>query len=190
MKKTVKKLPVKPPYLKEAFYSKLMETKKKDKEEEEEEVEDEEIKDDEEIEDLENFYDLEGGGDKMHIYQDAETELSGISGDIQNNLEAALEGARQLGDDKLTKQIGNSLTFFTRQHVVKEVGSPRDNLNIDDTPYDNELNKSTPFINTEYPNEDFAKERERRRNREITESERLQESDFKRRMQVIAGIIK
>ena len=28
--------------------------------------------------------------------------------------------ARELGDEKLEDQIGNTLTFFTRQHVVKE----------------------------------------------------------------------
>ena len=31
-----------------------------------------------------------------------------------------MEAAKKLGDEKLSSQIGNTLTFFTRQHVVKE----------------------------------------------------------------------
>ena len=39
---------------------------------------------------------------------------------ILNSLEAALSSAQELGDEKLINQIGNTITFFTRQHIVKE----------------------------------------------------------------------
>lgn len=57
--------------------------------------------------------------DGIDVKQDADAELSGTVGDVQDNLEAALEAARSLGDEKLVDQIGNTLTFFTRTHVVK-----------------------------------------------------------------------
>jgi hypothetical protein len=56
----------------------------------------------------------------IDVKQDAESDLTGVVGDVQDNLEAALEAARKLGDEKLVDQIGNTLTFFTRTHVVKE----------------------------------------------------------------------
>jgi len=37
---------------------------------------------------------------------------------IQTNLQSALEAAKSLGDDTLTQQIGNTITFFTRKFVV------------------------------------------------------------------------
>ena len=80
---------------------------KEDKEEEDVEVEDEvEVTDDEK----------EG----IDVKQDADSDLTGVVGNVQDNLEAALEAARKLGDEKLVDQIGNTLTFFTRNHVVKE----------------------------------------------------------------------
>jgi len=98
--------------------------KKKDKEEEEVEVEDEVDLDGEEFDDeiVTDFEDEDLGGevDGIEVFQDAETEVGGVSGEVQDNLEAALEAAKGLGDEELTKQIGNTLTFFTRQHVVKE----------------------------------------------------------------------
>ena len=84
---------------------------------EEEDVEDVEIDTEEEVDvDMEMDSDVEG----IDVKQDADAELSGTVGDVQDNLEAALEAARKLGDEKLEDQIGNTLTFFTRAHVVKE----------------------------------------------------------------------
>ena len=56
----------------------------------------------------------------INVTQNADADLIGVEKEAQDNLEAALEAAKKLGDDKLVKQIGNSLTFFTRQHIVKE----------------------------------------------------------------------
>jgi len=45
--------------------------------------------------------------------------LTGEMKEISDALEAALENARDLGDEKLVNQIGNTITYFTRAHVVK-----------------------------------------------------------------------
>jgi len=37
---------------------------------------------------------------------------------VQDSLTAAQAAAADLGDEKLTDQIGNTITFFTRQHVA------------------------------------------------------------------------
>jgi hypothetical protein len=54
----------------------------------------------------------------MEVTANAEAGLTGEKKDVQDNLEAALIAAKELGDQKLVDQIGNSITFFTRQHVV------------------------------------------------------------------------
>ena len=45
--------------------------------------------------------------------------LDGGEKEIMDSLENALEFAKQKGDDKLIDQIGNTITFFTRQYIVK-----------------------------------------------------------------------
>jgi hypothetical protein len=81
-------------------------------EEDKEEEEDVEVEDDVEV----TADEKEG----IDVKQDADSDLTGVVGNVQDNLEAALEAARKLGDEKLVDQIGNTLTFFTRNHVVKE----------------------------------------------------------------------
>jgi len=84
------------------------------------EAKDEEIAD-EEIEVTDEFStEQPQGPGKIDVTQNANADLTGDKKDVQDNLEAALEAAKALGDDKLATQIGNSLTFFTKQHVVKE----------------------------------------------------------------------
>jgi hypothetical protein len=51
----------------------------------------------------------------MTLYQKYAPE-----GWIVNILENALEAARNLGDEKLTNQIGNTLTFLMRTHIVQQ----------------------------------------------------------------------
>ena len=86
--------------------------------EEEDDVEDVEIDTEEEV-DVDMGMDMDSEADGIDVKQDADTDLGGTVGDVQDNLEAALEAARELGDEKLEDQIGNTLTFFTRTHVVK-----------------------------------------------------------------------
>jgi len=81
------------------------------------------IKEEEEEEDVEVEDEVEVTADEkegIDVKQDADSDLTGVVGNVQDNLEAALEAARKLGDEKLVDQIGNTLTFFTRNHVVKE----------------------------------------------------------------------
>jgi hypothetical protein len=85
-----------------------------------EEAKDEEVAD-EEIEVTDEFSTEEPQGPgKIDVTQNADADLTGDKKSVQDNLEAALEAAKALGDEKLATQIGNSLTFFTKQHVVKE----------------------------------------------------------------------
>ena len=97
------------------------------------EVEEEEVEVDTEVEDE--------AGDEIDVDASAEEEVGvemdqeageGISGDkksVQDSLEAALQGARALGDEKLADQIGNSITFFTRTHVVGQDQVAEEGLN-------------------------------------------------------------
>jgi hypothetical protein len=85
-----------------------------------EEAKDEEVAD-EEIEVTDEFSTEEPQGPGgIDVTQNADADLTGDKKSVQDNLEAALEAAKALGDEKLATQIGNSLTFFTKQHVVKE----------------------------------------------------------------------
>ena len=86
-------------------------------------IKEEEEEDDKEEEDVEVEDEVEVTADEkegIDVKQDADSDLTGVVGNVQDNLEAALEAARELGDEKLVDQIGNTLTFFTRNHVVKE----------------------------------------------------------------------
>jgi hypothetical protein len=100
-----------------AGFGKMFEAKK------DEEVADEEI----EVTDEFSTEEPQGPGG-IDVTQNADADLTGDKKDVQDNLEAALEAAKALGDDKLATQIGNSLTFFTKQHVVKEDLNEDENL--------------------------------------------------------------
>lgn len=53
--------------------------------------------------------------------EDAEAPAGGTtSQNVQKELTDALEAAKQLGDKKLVRQIGNALTYFTRQQISTE----------------------------------------------------------------------
>jgi hypothetical protein len=45
--------------------------------------------------------------------------LSKDEQEIQDSLKVAYDNAVAIGDQKLADQIGNSITFFTRSHVVE-----------------------------------------------------------------------
>jgi hypothetical protein len=83
---------------------------------EEEEKEEVEVEDTEEI-DVDTDAETADAGE-VDVEADAEVEMTGDTKSVQDNLEAALEAAKALGDQKLVDQIGNSITFFTRTHVV------------------------------------------------------------------------
>ena len=76
----------------------LAEAKKDEKEEEDVEIEDTETVDTEEM--------------------PTEETPQGNPDDILDALKTALDGAKALGDEKLVDQIGNTITFYTRVHIV------------------------------------------------------------------------
>jgi len=80
-------------------------------EDEEEDVE-AEIEDevDVDVDTEEPALDAVGGGDEG---------LSSDEKEIQDSLKIAYDNAVAIGDTKLADQIGNSITFFTRTHVVE-----------------------------------------------------------------------
>jgi len=83
----------------------LGEAKKKKKEEEVEDIE---------VTDTEEFM----PEDDMSM-EDTSMRLDSGEKEIMDSLETALEFAKQKGDEKLIDQIGNTITFFTRQYIVK-----------------------------------------------------------------------
>lgn len=80
-------------------YDPVAEAKKKD----EEDIDVEDIDVDTELSDVET-----GGG------EDPEVEH------VQDLLNQLQDAAEKMGDEKLLKQIGNTITFFTRQHVAEK----------------------------------------------------------------------
>jgi hypothetical protein len=79
---------------------------KKDKEEE--------FVEDVEVTDTEEFTPEDNTGT-----EEPAMDLDGGEKEIMDSLETALEFAKQKGDEKLIDQIGNTITFFTRQYIVK-----------------------------------------------------------------------
>lgn len=87
------------------FYDPVYEAKKKKKDEEEE------------TEDV-TIDDVEIDADEMDM--GAEMPAAPAATDVQKELMDALEAAKASGDEKLVRQIGNALTYFTRSQVSKE----------------------------------------------------------------------
>jgi hypothetical protein len=52
--------------------------------------------------------------------EDVAPTRGGSVEEVQKDLTAALNSAKQLGDKKLVRQIGNALTYFTRQQISSE----------------------------------------------------------------------
>jgi hypothetical protein len=89
--------------------------------------------DNEEFEDMEDMPIDEAKGDEEEAPAEEEMDaevnvdveaapaqgLSAEEQEIQNSLKIAYDSATAIGDQKLANQIGNSITFFTRTHVVE-----------------------------------------------------------------------
>jgi hypothetical protein len=92
----------------------LYEAKKDEEETPEEDVEaEEEIETEEDIDVTDEETPEEEGG--MDV-----PEMEGDEGEILNHLMKALGMAKSAGDEKLIKQIGNTVTFLTRQYISGE----------------------------------------------------------------------
>ena len=72
--------------------------------------------DEDEIEDVDVDIDVEAPAETS-----SEPGLTSDEMEIQNSLKRAYDTAVSIGDEKLSNQIANSITFFTKTHVV-----PRD----------------------------------------------------------------
>jgi hypothetical protein len=87
--------------------------------------------DNEEFEDMEDMPIDEAKEDEAPAEEEMDAEVNvdveaapaqGLSAEeqeIQNSLKIAYDSAVAVGDQKLADQIGNSITFFTRTHVVE-----------------------------------------------------------------------
>lgn len=65
-------------------------------------------------EDTEETGDTEGATEET-----GDTEGDANMKAVQDGLNAVMDAAQKLGDEKLIDQIGNTITFFTRTHVSK-----------------------------------------------------------------------
>jgi len=72
--------------------------------------------------------DIEITADEEATTEEPGTEAAAVGGDALsdadqeylNTLETLKNKAKEMGDEKLENQIDNTITYFTRQHVVKE----------------------------------------------------------------------
>ena len=86
------------------------------------EAEEVDVEDNEDINvDVEDDIDIDDVSSKSEI--EVDSELAGEDSDVAailGLLTKAQEEAKALGDEKLMDQIGNTITYYTRQHVVAE----------------------------------------------------------------------
>lgn len=73
--------------------------------------------------DVEDDVNVDAEGDEVNITKksvkaDIEVGLSPEEELVQDSLEAAMKASQELGNQTLTDQIGNTITYFTRQFVV------------------------------------------------------------------------
>lgn len=129
MEETTKSTKMKKSELKEMIRQAYLTEQDKKKDKEEEDVDAEEV-DAEEV-------DVENPAEEPDM--ETAPELTGDAKSISDNLEAAIEAAREMGDEKLVNQIGNTITYFTRAHVVRkdnEVAETLEEVDVDDDRYD------------------------------------------------------
>ena len=73
--------------------------------------------------DVQDDVTVDAEGDDIEIEKKAvrakvEVGLSPEEEIVQDSLKAAMDAASALGNEKLADQIGNTITFFTREYVV------------------------------------------------------------------------
>ena len=97
----------------------------RDEKEDMKEAEDVEVEDNEDIDvDIEKDVDVKVDDEESEVDVDIKASMPGESEDVeevQALLMKAQEAAEALGDDKLQDQIGNTITYFTRAHVARNV---------------------------------------------------------------------
>ena len=94
------------------------------------EAEEVDVEDDVDVDvDVEDDIKVDDVSDKSEI--EVDSELAGESGDtaaVLGLLTKAQEKASDMGDEKLMDQIGNTITYYTRAHVVAEVKKEDDDV--------------------------------------------------------------
>lgn len=93
--------------IREEILSTLMEKKKKEEETPEVEIKDEETEEVPEIPAEDNITSDDFGVDPKITK-------------LQSALKAAYDAAKEMNDEKLVTQIGNTITYFTRAHIVTD----------------------------------------------------------------------
>lgn len=100
-----------------------------DEAEEDEDTKDSENTPEEELDTPEEEPDM---GEKPDMGEEpdmGDEALTGDKAEIQDALTKAIEAAKNLGDEKLIQQLGNTITFFTRSHVVGNATQNLEELN-------------------------------------------------------------
>ena len=89
-----------------------------------EEEENVEVNDEENIDvDVKDDVEVDVDDESVETDTEVKTELPGENKEVTKTLgllTKAQETARELGDEKLTDQIGNTITYFTRAHVARQ----------------------------------------------------------------------
>ena len=97
------------------------------------EAEEVDVEDNEDIDiDIEDTVDIDDEETESDI--EIKTSVPGESTDVeavQGLLTKAQAEAAKLGDDKLLDQIGNTITYFTRAHVVKSANEELEDIEED-----------------------------------------------------------
>ncbi|MCP4321183.1 MAG: hypothetical protein GY787_04915 [Alteromonadales bacterium] len=108
---------------KDDIEAELKKMKVSEADEEVNEAEDVEVEDNENI-DVDIEKDIKVDDEESEVDIDVKASMPGESEDVeevQALLMKAQEAATDLGDEKLTDQIGNTITYFTRSHVARNV---------------------------------------------------------------------
>ena len=58
--------------------------------------------------------------EKVKVDVKEKPAMSGVDNEFLDQLEDLQDEAGELGDDKLERQINNTITYFTRQHIAKD----------------------------------------------------------------------
>jgi len=104
-------------YTKSSLKAKIKEMILKEMENPEEELE--EAKEEEEVPAEETPAEEEMPAEEMPMDDEENTELT-TPEQVQKELMQALKASKKLGDKKLTRQIGNVLTYFTRTQISSD----------------------------------------------------------------------
>ena len=152
------------------------------------EAEDVEVTDDEDV-DIDIEKDVKVDDEESEVDIDVKASMPGESEDVeevQALLMKAQEQARDLGDDKLTDQIGNTITYFTRAHVAGNVSEAdlEFDVNRDETGIEAELGlEEKQGYNDELDDSEGAKHGKKKQSmaQRRADSENMEKADGKRK---------